>query len=68
MEPLPPRERKKLADQLAALLGGPLGHSEDALLLIAERRSPLEQAEAADDGIVTVAASGRDGSRPEAAP
>ena len=34
LELLPPRERQQAANELASLLGRPLGHAEDPLLLL----------------------------------
>ena len=48
LELLPAREREQSAHQLAALLGRALGHAEHLALFVAERGSPLDQAEAAD--------------------
>ena len=48
LELLAPGEREQPANQLASLLGGALGHAEDALLVVGQHGAPLEQAEPAN--------------------
>ena len=48
LELLPASEGEQTADELAALLGGALGHRDDLLLLVGEDPPAFEQTESAD--------------------